>query len=65
MTSWDGHTNFVKSKLPENLKRQSPIPSEFRDSRVRIKLNSMRDKSYIPLNEKVKSFTKISPLPKL
>ena len=64
MTSWDSHTNFVKSKLPENLKRKSTIPSEFRD-RIRVKLNSMRDKSYIPLNEKVKSFTKISPLPKL
>ena len=64
MTSRNGHINFVKSKLPENLKRQSPIPSEFRD-RVRVKLNSMRDKSYIRLNEKVKFFTKISPLPKL
>ena len=63
VTSRDGHSNFVKKTLPDNLKRQSPIPSEFRD-RVRVKLNSVRDKRYIRLNEKVKSFTNFFPVSK-
>ena len=64
MTSRNGHINFVKSKLPENLKSQSPIPNEFRD-RARVKLNSVRDKCYIRLNEKVNSFINFPPFPKL
>ena len=56
LTSLDGHTNFVKIKFTEILKSRSLILSEFRD-RIRVKLNSVRDKRYIRLNEKVNSFT--------
>ena len=56
LTSLDGHTNFVKIKFTENLKSRSLFLSEFRD-RIRVKLNSVRDKRYIRLNDKVKSFT--------